>query len=154
MKRGLDSKLAKGLSGAAGQCFVAAELSRRGLIATVTLRNARGVDVLACNESATRTASIQVKTNQYSNKKWLLDKKAEDLVADDLFYVFVNLNGLGGVPTYHIVESNTVAKDLKRRHKKHLSKSKKDGRPRKDSTMRTFYDKNDAYLGAWERLGL
>jgi hypothetical protein len=83
MNKMLDSNLAKGLSGAAGQYFVAAELSRRGLIATVTLRNARGIDVLVSNAMATRSLSIQVKTNQYDNNKWLLDKKAEDLVARD-----------------------------------------------------------------------
>ena len=79
MRNGQDSKLTKSLSGAAGQYFVAAELSRRGIIATVTLRNARGIDILASNESATRSVSIQVKTNQYSERKWLLDKKAEKL---------------------------------------------------------------------------
>jgi hypothetical protein len=38
------SRLSTGLSGVAGEYFVAAELSRRGYIASITLRNTRGVD--------------------------------------------------------------------------------------------------------------
>ena len=34
------------LIGAAGEYYVAAELSRSGWLATVTLKNARGIDVL------------------------------------------------------------------------------------------------------------
>ena len=143
--------LAKGLSGTAGQYFVAAELSRRGIIATVTLRNARGIDVLA--SSATRLVSIQVKTNQYAARKWLLDKKAEVSVADDLFYIFVNLNGAGGVPTYHVVESREVARQIRASHREWLAGNKKDGGPRKDTNMRVFLDPNDKHLNAWEQLG-
>lgn len=41
--------LPPGLSGVAGEYFVAAELSRRRFIASVTLRNARGIDVLVAH---------------------------------------------------------------------------------------------------------
>ena len=40
-------KLSTALSGISGEYFVAAELSRHGLIAAVTLRNTRGIDILA-----------------------------------------------------------------------------------------------------------
>lgn len=146
-------KLATSLSGAAGQYFVAGELSRRGIIATVTLRNARGIDILASNQSASRTISIQVKTNQLSSKKWLLDRKSEDLFADNLYYVFVNLNGREGAPTYHVVESTTVASYVKITHQNWLAVAKKDGSAKKDSSMRIFQDKGDQYLGAWDQLG-
>lgn len=153
MKNGLASKLAKGLSGAAGQYFVAAELSRRGLIATVTLRNARGVDVLASNASATRTIGVQVKTNQFSKRKWLLHSSAESLKSPDLFYIFVNLNGLNGTPTYHIVESSNVAADIRRRNRQFLKGLKKDGSARKATNMRVFRDEEGKHLSAWECLG-
>lgn len=146
-------KLTTSLSGAAGQYFVAGELSRRGIIATVTLRNARGIDILASNQSASRTISIQVKTNQLSGKKWLLDKKAEDLFADNLYYVFVNLNGQEGAPTYHVVLSMIVASYVKIRHQNWLAGAKKDGSARKDSSMRVFQDNDDEYLGAWDQSG-
>jgi len=51
------------LSGVAGEYLVAGELSRRGYIASITLRNSKGVDILASNENASKTVGIQVKTN-------------------------------------------------------------------------------------------
>lgn len=40
--------------GITGEYLVAAELSRRGYVATLTLRNTRGIDILASNSDATR----------------------------------------------------------------------------------------------------
>jgi hypothetical protein len=68
------------LCGVAGEYFVAAELSRRGYIASITLRNTRGVDVLASNQDATRSVGIQVKTSQRGRPEWVLSSSAE--VAD------------------------------------------------------------------------
>ncbi len=48
----------------AGEYFVAAELSRRGYIATLTLRNARGIDIVVADPDSTRSVGIQVKTSQ------------------------------------------------------------------------------------------
>ena len=70
-------KVTKGLSGVAGEYFVAAELSRRGYLASITLRNTRGIDVLVTNADASKSAGIQVKTNQNSIKKWILNVKAK-----------------------------------------------------------------------------
>lgn len=142
------------LSGVAGEYFVAAELSRRGYIASVTLRNTRGVDILAANEAGTKTAQIQVKTNQDSNRVWLLNKKAESFSSPRLFYVFVALGGLEGHPAFHIVPSRVVAKYTAENHQRWLAGTKRDGTRRKDSTMRTFSDKPGQYLDAWSRLRL
>lgn len=57
-------KLSKILSGIAGEYFVAAELSRRGFIAAVTLRNTRGADILVSRTDSEKSATIQVKTIQ------------------------------------------------------------------------------------------
>jgi len=46
------------LAGVAGEYFVAAELSRRGYIASISLRNTRGIDILATNQAATRSITI------------------------------------------------------------------------------------------------
>ena len=110
------SKLSPILSGIAGEYLTAGELSRRGFIASVTLKNSKGVDILVTNSGATKTLGIQVKTNQDSLKWWLLDKKAENFFADHLFYVFVNLNS-GRAPDFFIVPSKTVAKAIKENHK-------------------------------------
>jgi hypothetical protein len=60
------------LCGVAGEYFVAAELSRRGYIASITLRDTRGVDVLASNQDAARSVGIQVKTSQRGGPEWVL----------------------------------------------------------------------------------
>ena len=49
--------------GIAGEYFVAAELSRRGHIASVTLKNTKGIDVLVTDADAENYIGIQVKTN-------------------------------------------------------------------------------------------
>src|SRR5262249_29751282 len=49
------------LTGIAGEYFVAAELSRRGYVASLTLRNTRGIDILASNTDATKSVGIQEK---------------------------------------------------------------------------------------------
>ncbi|MGO9466142.1 MAG: hypothetical protein ACLQIB_02695 [Isosphaeraceae bacterium] len=153
MSANKPSRLIPSLSGAAGAYFVAAELSRRGYIATLTMRNARGIDLLAVNLSATRSVSIQVKTNQDSAKAWILDHKAETLVADNLFYVFVNLNGQAA-PAFHVVESAIVAEYCHRTHRAWLAGVKRDGSARKDNSIREFHDAECTYLSAWHRLGL
>src|SRR6266700_3026480 len=91
------------LSGVSGEYFVAAELSRKGYIASITLKNTRGIDILAANSNATKSVGIQAKTNQGSAKEWMLNQKAEDGLADNLFYVFVNLNGDNSPPHFHVV---------------------------------------------------
>jgi hypothetical protein len=146
-------RLTPAQSGSAGAFFVAAELSRRRYIATVTVRNARGIDLLVANPAGTRSVSIQVKTNQDSAKAWLLDDKAETLAAETLFYVFVNLNGQQA-PSFHIVESAIVAEYCLRTHREWIAGVKRDGSPRKNTAMREFRDEESAYLNAWHRLGL
>jgi hypothetical protein len=48
------SKIPPILAGVAGEYFVAAELSRRGWIASISLRNTRGIDILVTNQEASR----------------------------------------------------------------------------------------------------
>src|SRR2546425_12104895 len=104
-----EDKLTTVLCGVAGEYFVAAELSRRGYVASLTLRNTRGIDVLASNSNATRAVGIQVKTNQSDRREWILNRKAEMDVAENLFYVFVRLNRTS-MPAFHIVSRDTVGK--------------------------------------------
>ena len=70
------------LSGVAGEYLVAGELSQRGYIASITLRNTKGVDILASNADASKTVGIQVKTHQGKQKKWVMGQKAEGLLCE------------------------------------------------------------------------
>ena len=142
------------LAGVAGEYFVAAELSRRGYVASITLRNTRGTDIVVTNADASRTVTIQCKTSSKETKTWILSQKSEDFVSDTHFYVFVSLRGELERPTYHIVPSGVVAETIRVGHSEWLKGTSKSGKPHKDSAIRNFSDKNDAYLERWEILGL
>jgi len=142
------------LVGVSGEYFVAAELSRRGYIASITLRNTRGIDILAANADASRSVGIQVKTNRGKKKNWMLNEKAENAVSDTMFYVFVNLNGPDERPAYHVVPSKDVADYVRESHRRFKSKPGRDGAPHHDTSMRHFTDKVNKYLDRWESLGL
>ena len=142
------------LSGVAGEYFVAAELSRRGYVASITLRNTRCTDIVVTNADASRTVTIQCKTSSKETKTWILSQKSEDFVSDTHFYVFVSLRGELERPTYHIVPSKVVAETIRIGHSEWLKGTSKSGKPHKDSAIRNFSDKNDAYLEKWQILGL
>lgn len=142
------------LTGVAGEYYVAAELSRRGYVASVTLRNTRGMDVIATNADASRSVGISVKTNRTNKKDWMVNEKAETFHSNNLFYVFVNLIGAGENPEFHIVPSNVVATAVHKSHRAWLSMPKKSGEPRKDSSIRRFKDPDNAYRNRWDLLKL
>src|SRR5258706_15086541 len=102
------SRLSTGLSGVAGEYFVAAELSRRGYVASLTLRNTRGIDILASNKDATKSVGIQVKTSQRAKAEWVMTKKAQQDLAANLLYVFVCLPP-DAPATFHILPRKVVA---------------------------------------------
>lgn len=114
------------LSGVAGEHLCAAELTRRGYVASLTSKNTKGIDILAANESATRTVAIQVKTSKGGGREWVLRKAAEEEFFDAFFYIFVNLNGLER-PDFFIVPSKTVADFAKQYHQQYLSRVGRDG---------------------------
>jgi hypothetical protein len=142
------------LCGVAGEFFVAAELSRRGYIASITLRNTRGIDILASNETASRQVGLQVKSNQGSSREWILNQKAEDYFADNLFYAFVNLKTDQERPDFFIVPSKDVADYVRDGHKRWLEAPGKYGQPHNDSNVRKFRDYDGIYLESWFRLRL
>lgn len=142
------------LAGVSGEYFVAAELSKREYIASITLRNSKGVDILCSNSNATKSVGIQVKTNRGSKRSWILNQKGEDYYADNLFYVFVNLNNNEKPPDFFIVQSKIVAKYIKEHHENWLNMPGKKGQPHKDSSMRQFKDRDEEYINKWDLLNL
>lgn len=142
------------LAGVAGEYFVAAELSRRGHIASISLRNTRGIDILATNGEASRSITIQCKTNQLARKVWILNEKSEDFVSDTHFYVFVALGGVLEHPSYHIVPSRAVAEHTSTSHREWLRTPGRAGRQHVDTPVRKFSDPDDEFLERWDLLGL
>lgn len=74
-----------------GVYLVAAELSKRGFIASPTSRSAMGADVLVTDQACQRAYSVQVKANAGTFGFWLLSKKAKEAVSKSHVYALVNL---------------------------------------------------------------
>ena len=117
----------KGLTGVAGVHFVVGELSRRGWVALPTIRNTKGIDVLASKDG--KAVEIQVKSRA-KGRAWMLTKSAETLVSKNLFYVFVDLRDLES-PEYFVIPSNVVAEYVTRTHKLFLEAKGLDSKLRK-----------------------
>jgi len=149
-----NSKIPSLLAGVAGEYFVAAELSRRGYIASISLRNTRGIDILVTNSEARRSATIQCKTSQLSRGHWILSDKCESFTSENHFYVFVMLVGPLERPRYHVVPSATVAKHVRDDHRDWMNTPGRRGQAHVDNPVRNFDDSANEYLERWDLLGL
>lgn len=131
-------KLNKQLCGIAGEYYVAAELSRRGYLAAITLRNSDGVDILVSNIDGDKLFSIQVKSTQ-NKRKWILSQKVENEFSEKKYYVFVNIpSDINLMPEFIIVHSKVLANNIFNGHRGWLSKPGKNGKTRNDSKVRQF----------------
>ena len=147
-------KFSKQLTGVAGEYYVAAELSRRGYLAAITLRNSDGTDILVSDLHGTSHISIQVKTTR-NKLKWLLSSKVENIKSANLYYVFVSIpSELEKKPVYYIINSIPLANKIYNGHKRWLTELGKYGKVRNDSNARQFDPKhfeNEDLLN-WEEL--
>ncbi len=90
----------------AGEMFVAAELAKRGYSVSLTMGNAKAVDLFA--ERNGTAICIQVKA--IARKKsvgWPLPFDKSKII-DRVLYVCVVLNEIGQPPTYYILPPNEV----------------------------------------------
>lgn len=144
------AKLARTLSGIAGEYYVAAELSRRGFLAAITLRNSDGVDILVSNFSGNQLFSVQVKTTQ--NKfKWLLNVKVENEIVENKYFIFVNMPAnLNDHPKYRFVKATELALHIKEGHARWLTVDGKNGRKHRDSPARQFDDRYRQNINVFE----
>lgn len=136
-------------TGNAGEYFVAGELERRGFTVAVPMSNVRDFDILAIERNKLKQFAVQVKTTMYKRKKWTLSQKNENLVGDNIIYVFVALNELD-MPEYHIVPSKLASEIIKEDYKKWLNTPGKDGQKHNDTTIRNFTDYDDRFLNRWD----
>ena len=136
------------LIGAAGEYAVASELSHRGWVATVTLQNAAGIDVLAAKDGVSR--HIQVKANETGRRDWVLSKKSE--APDAEFFAFVAFRGLGERPDFFIVPARVVARCTRWSHRQWLRAPGISGQDHNDNSMRKWRDRRARYLERWDLL--
>lgn len=148
-----------GLTGAAGEYYVAAELSRRGWLATVTIKNAPGTDVLAQRLDRRRVISIQTKTSSPGNP-FTLNLKDEAIgVAENEWYVLVALGALDERPRFYVVPRHVMAAFTYFEHRDWLTskgllhKPAKPGQTRRSGTRRMIrHEWLNGYAECWDLL--
>ena len=156
------NKFDYGITGSAGEFIVSSELSRRGIIATLTLKNTPLIDVIATNPKKGSVANIQVKTRSQRNTQgWVLSNKVEERTnLKKLYYVFVNFKELNELPDYYIISHNIFADYMKKISTEWLSGTYKNGQPRKFNSIRNFKPENrdkefaKKYKDNWKMLGI
>lgn len=132
-----DTKLNKQLSGIAGEYYVAAELSRNGYLAAVTLRNSDSIDILASDVDGKNQIAVQVKTTQ-GKDKWILNKKVENEANafDNKYFVFVSLPDNKQLqPQYSIIKASDLGKFITKAHQDWLMMP---GKNRTDHNARQY----------------
>lgn len=91
------------LIGAAGEYYVAAELSRAGWLATVTLKNSPGIDVLAFQPPPGRR-SVAIQTKTTIGGSWVLRTPTSEFEhRDDTYFVLVRLRAEKDRPNFYVV---------------------------------------------------
>src|ERR1044072_4275817 len=121
-------------SGMAGELFVAAELFKRELQGSITLGNAKSIDLFAVNDKGS-SFRIQVKTLR-SRNYFLIDLERVDAAC---WYVFVVLNNPKTPPDYYIVPGIDLRSEPKRFGKWFADYKKMPGIHPKDLT--DYHDK-------------
>lgn len=142
----------KNARGSSAQFFVAGELCRRNLVAVVTMGNTPNTDILCSNTEGTKFVHIQVKTYVPGNKTVTVGLKAEKDFGKNFIWV------LSGIPKsgsdkdfeYYIIPSAEVAKNVAKAHKKWLSEEGKNGRVRKDGSVRTINIPPSVSYSGWD----
>ena len=135
----MKRKITPSIVGAAGEHHVLSQLLRRGWIASMAPDGAPNMDILVTDESSQRLCAIQVKTRRDigSDRGWHMSPKHERLIADYLFYVFVDVGRKPSDPTTcHILPSKAVADSIRKCHRVWLNTPGKNGQPHKDSNVR------------------
>ncbi|GJD54749.1 hypothetical protein [Methylobacterium dankookense] len=90
----------------AGEMFVAAELAKRGYSVSLTMGNAKAVDLFA--ERNGNAICIQVKAIAHKrNVGWPLPFNKAKII-DKVLYVCVILNEVGEAPTYYVLPPHEV----------------------------------------------
>jgi hypothetical protein len=134
-------------TGLAGEFYTLAQLTQRGYIATLTLGNTKGVDILVTNQELNKLYKVEVKTTQIKARReslfggeelmfmWPMNAKHENIVDQNLFYCFVVLSLPDELPAFFIVPSKTVAEYVKWQHQHWIDSRKKKVQA---TNMRTF----------------
>ena len=132
-------KISSNNIGISGEFYIAHMLAKHDFKVNVSLGRTEGFDLFIQNPSGVNI-TISVKTT-YSNKSKfiLMNKKAEELIDDYLYYAFVRLNMPDGIPEFWIVPSKDIVEVIKKAYKIWLKTPARNGSAHNETSMRSFY---------------
>lgn len=130
--------LSKSLIALSGEYFVAAELCRRGIVASLTLKNYPGIDIFVYNPETRKHGTVQVKTTQVhrSSGYWMPDPA--EIKALGTPFVFVHFHK-EDAPEFFVVTASDLVNLVKPEGAKYWYVLIKD---------------LESYKGHWENLGI
>lgn len=132
--------------GLAGEFYTLAQLTQRGYVATLTLGNTKGVDILVTNQEINRLYKVEVKTTNKKQRReklfgdgffyiWAMASKHERIRDKNLIYCFVALGNVTERPEFFLVSSEKVADYVQWQHQHWLNTRE---RTVKETNMRNF----------------
>ncbi len=127
--------------GKASRFFIAGELCRRGLAASVTLGGAPNTDILCSNREKTKSVHIKVRTYLPDKPTCIVGPNAENDYGTNFVWV------LGGIPKpnsnqnpeYYIIPSSEMARKVTYAHQQWLQGTKPNGDKRNDNPALTVH---------------
>lgn len=141
-------------TGAAGEFYVAAQLSQRGWAASLLLGNAPRTDILAQHAATGITVSIQSKAAN-AGGDFQVGMKGEIPSGKGAreWFVFAALGPPEARPEFFIVPRNVIAAFAWCSHQAWIKGRRRDGQPRKDNNMRNISQPDlGAYGERWDDL--
>lgn len=137
----------KSLRGNAAQFFVAGELSRRGLVAAITLGNTPNTDILCSNIEGTKFVHIQVKAYIPGNRTCTLGSKEIAHRGGLFFWVLVGIspNESQAEIDYYIIPSEDMASNVNNQYETWLRED-----VRRKSKVRTLTFPHKIKAGGWD----
>ncbi len=106
-------------TGLAGELFVAAELLKRDYQVSLTLGNAKAIDLFVYNEDINRAFDVQVKTLRRSNCYILSPKN----IIPKRVYIFVMLNTIDRPVEYFIISGKKILENKEILYGKNLQEN-------------------------------
>ncbi len=145
-------------NGIAGEFYVAAQLTKLGMIATLTGKNTKDIDILAANPQTGKTCLIQVKEKANPSPEWkMAGQVKENQIKMNVWYVFVDLANYN----CYIISAKELFPKLKARQENYNRGYKKNGEKRKPDPCFYFnmdydcFDKNgNKKVNNWQDLPL
>lgn len=114
--------------GISGEFYVLAQLAQRNFVASFTLANTKGIDIIVISPPLDHFIKLEVKTTIKHPMRertfspdpvyaWPMSEKHETISDPRTFYCFVVLQGPSSLPLFFVVPSSYVAEYVREQHR-------------------------------------